>query len=195
MYRASCVSRPLRSAKRALPANIHKSTDSLRLPRFRTAALIHSHTRTRFVAQGHEIPAVSPAVHDSLRLPRKTMRGHAAGHTIPHAGHAKRTPRARFPTLSRDSARATSPMATIPHTCHAKRTRSNVKMHDSPHLPSESTAQCPPKRPRASGVPRPPRETSLHTHARDTRCHDPLRLPRETSIHTHARDTLHCSAQ
>ena len=26
------------------------------------------------------------------------------------------------------------------------------------------------------------------------RCHDPPHLPRETSIHTHARDTLKCSA-
>ena len=108
VHRASCVSLPLRSAKRPLQANIHKSTDSLRLPRFRTDALIHSHTRTRFNAQGHEI--------QQFHLP-----------------------------------------CTIPRACHVKRTRSNVKMHASPHLPSESTAQRPPKCLRASGVPRLPR--------------------------------------
>ena len=48
-------------------------------------------------------------MHDSLRLPRKTMPGHAAGRTIPHAGHVKRTPRARIPTpVTRKHARGTS---------------------------------------------------------------------------------------
>ena len=86
MYRASCVSLPLRSAKRPLQANMHKSTDSLRLPRFRTAALIHTHTRARFLAQGHEI-----------------QRFHATC-TIPCACHAKRCPATQqvtpFPTLA-----------------------------------------------------------------------------------------------
>ena len=42
--------------------------------------------------------AISAAAHDSLRLPRKTMPSEATGRTIPHACHAKRTLRARFPT-------------------------------------------------------------------------------------------------
>ena len=65
----NCVERlPLRSAKRPLQPNIHQATHPL------------THVR------------------DSLRLPRKTMPGHAAGHTIPHACHVKRTPCARSPT-------------------------------------------------------------------------------------------------
>ena len=112
VHRASCVSLQLRFAKHPPQATIHKSTDSLRLPRFRTAALIHSHTHTHTHAisrAGPRNPAVSPAVHDSFCLPRKTMPGHAAGHTIPHAGHVKRTPHARIPTpITRKHARNTS---------------------------------------------------------------------------------------
>ena len=199
---ASCVSLPLRSAKRPLHAYIHKPTDSLRLPRFRSAALIHSHTHARdfFLAQGHEI--------QRFHLPR----------TIPCACHAKRCPATQqvtpFPTpatrnarrvhespcLSRESTRAAPPMATIPHTCHAKRALSNVKMHDSPHLPSESTAQrirsptpgARNARPRSSSrTHHPPfptpatRNASPSIQRRRARCHDSPRLPRETSIHTH----------
>ena len=88
VHRASCVSLQLRFAKHPPQATIHKSTDSLRLPRFRTAALIHSHThthtRTRFLAQGHEI--------QRFHLPC----------TIPFACHAKRCPATQqvtpFPT-------------------------------------------------------------------------------------------------
>ena len=71
MYHASCVSVPLRSAKRPLHAYIHKSTNSARLPRFRHASHIHSRTRTQCLARGCEI-----------QLPR----------TIPCACHAKRCP-------------------------------------------------------------------------------------------------------
>ena len=86
MYRASCVSLPLRSAKPPLQANMYRSTDS-------------------------------------LRLPRKTVLGHVVGHTIPHAGHVKRTPRARIPTpVPRKHARGTS------------------DGHHSPHLPRETHA-------------------------------------------------------
>ena len=129
--------------------------------------------------------AVSPAAHDSLRLPRKTMPSEATGRTIPHACHAKRTLRARFPTpATRIHVRDTSG-ATFPHTCHVKRTRTNVQMHVSPHLPRGSTLQCLPERGHASGVPGLPREThvtSRHiTRARNT--------PRRQSPRHGAADT------
>ena len=126
VHRASCISLPLRSAKRPLHAYIHKSADSLRLPRFRSASHIHAHARSRFLAQGHAI--------QRFQLP----------HTIPCACHAKRCPATQkvtpfpppatlnarrvheSPRLSRETTRAAPPMATIPHTCHAKRTLSNV---------------------------------------------------------------------
>ena len=152
----------------------------MRLPRFLSAALVHSRTRTRFLAQGREI--------QRFHLPR----------TIPCGCHAKRRPATQqvtpFPTpatrnarrarepprLSREISRAAPPMATIPHTCHAKRTLSNIKMHDS------STAQRRPNRPRASGVPRLPRDTHVHVLLHARIIHHSARLPRETSTHTHA---------
>ena len=119
---ASCVSLPLRSAKRPLHAYIHKSTDSLRLPRFRTASHIHARAadfpdratkssrfscRARFPAPATQNDArrLSRSRH-SPRLPHET---HAAC-TNPHACHTK--PRARrlrwppFPTPAMRNARS-----------------------------------------------------------------------------------------
>ena len=192
---------PLRSKKHPLQAYIHKSTDSLRLPRFRNAQRVNAGAHSRFLAQGHEIKR--------FQLPR----------TIPCACHAKqcpaRPPVAPFPTPAtrnarcvhasprrpRESTFATPPVATLPHTCHVKRTRTNVQMHISPHLPRESTLQCLPERGHASGVPRLPRET--HVTARniirarntpDTNPHGtapptrPATRPRHTLRHArHAR--------
>ena len=50
MHRASCVSSPLRSAKRPLQAYLHKSTASVRLPRLLCNVRACSHSR--FLAQG-----------------------------------------------------------------------------------------------------------------------------------------------
>ena len=93
MHRASCVSLPLRSAKRPLQAYIHNSTDSLRLPRFRTASHIHAHARGRFLAQGHEIKRFQLLRAIPCACDAKTTPGDAAGHTTPHACHAKRQSR------------------------------------------------------------------------------------------------------
>ena len=131
---------PMRSKKRPLQAYIHKSTDSLRLPRFRNAHCVNARPHSRFLAQGHEIKR--------FQLPR----------TILCACHAKRWPArppvAPFPRPATRSAR-------LPHTCHVKRMRTNVQMHASPHLPRESTLQCLPECGHASGVPRLPRESHV----------------------------------
>ena len=71
---------------------------------FPAPATISQHA-TRERAPAHAIsrtgprnPAILARVHDSLRLPRKTIPSEAIDRTIPHACHAKRTLRARFPT-------------------------------------------------------------------------------------------------
>ena len=46
VHHSGCVSPPLRFAKRPLQANIYKAMDSLRLPRFCTAALDFAHRAT-----------------------------------------------------------------------------------------------------------------------------------------------------
>ena len=58
---------PLRSKKRPLQAHIRKSTDSLRLPRFRNAQRAAAHAICR---TGPRNPAILATAHDSLRLPR-----------------------------------------------------------------------------------------------------------------------------
>ena len=163
VQRASCLSVPLRSAKRPLQAYIHKSTDSLRLPRFRHASHIHSHIRTRFLARATK----SNGFGCRARFPAPATQNDARRRTWSH--HSPRRPR------------ETHAACTIPHDSHTKRTLSNVKMHESPHLPSESNAQRPPK-----GVPRLPRDMHVH-HPLDTRIiHDSPHLPGETSTHTRA---------
>ena len=111
VHRAS-VSLPLRSTKRPLQANIQKSMDSLRLPRFRSAALIHSRARARFLQQGHEISCFTCRARFPA-LATQTMPGHATGHTIPHAACTN-------PHACHAKARVRSSMATMPHTCHAR---------------------------------------------------------------------------
>ena len=68
--RARSVSRPLRSAKHLLRAHIHKSPDSLRLPRFRTTE--------------HDLHARSHASGVHICQAKSTFP------TIPHACYAKR---------------------------------------------------------------------------------------------------------
>ena len=58
---------PQRSKKRPLQAHIRKSTDSLRLPRFRNAQRAPAHAICR---TGPRKPAILATAHDSLRLPR-----------------------------------------------------------------------------------------------------------------------------
>ena len=59
---------PLRSKKRPLQAHIRKSTDSLRLPRFRNAQRAPAHAM--ICRTGPRTPAILATAHDSLRLPR-----------------------------------------------------------------------------------------------------------------------------
>ena len=92
---------PLRSKERPLQAYIHKTTGSLRLPRFRNAQRVSARPHSRFLAQGHEIkrfqlPRASPRACHAKRCPARppvapfptpATRNHAA-RTLPHAGHA-----------------------------------------------------------------------------------------------------------
>ena len=50
---------------------------------------------------------------------------------------------------------------TLLHACHAKRTLSNVKIHDSSHLPRGSTLQHLPRCRHASGTPRLPMQITI----------------------------------
>ena len=97
---------------------------------FPAPATISQHV-TRERAPAHAIsrtgprnPAILARAHDSLRLPRKTIPSEAIDRTIPHACHAKRTLRARFPT----------PATRI----HFRDTSGG---HLAPHLPRETHAQ------------------------------------------------------
>ena len=100
-----CVPRNVRS-KLIYIHKFHKSTVYLRLPRFRRASHIHAHAHSRFLAQGPS------GFSCRARFPAP-IRGAPAGHTIPHACHAKCT---STMLLARTC-------STIPHACHAKRTR------------------------------------------------------------------------
>ena len=108
MHGARCIGLPLRSATRPLQACIQKSTDALRLPRFRNALHVDAHTHSRFLTQGHKLPRFD------LPAQRRSMR------TLHHACHAKRT------------LLATSNY-TMSHTCPAKRTMRTRKTACSRH--------------------------------------------------------------
>ena len=163
-----------------------------------------SHARTQFSRTRPRIPVVARATHDSVHLPRKTM--HAAGDTMPHAYHLKRTPCAGTHTFVTQKRARHLRRPHLPHETHAQ----HVKMHDSPQLRSESTAQRLPKRPRACGVLRLARDTHVHlvlqgriihdsphlpcetpslAAAPRARCRDSPCLPRETAARAHRRDT------
>ena len=136
--RAHPHSLPLRSAARATrrtqPAAAFQETSAPsshpQIHGFPAPATI-SQRLTRERAHAHAIcrtgprnPAILATAHDSLRLPRKTMPSEATGRTIPQACHAKRTLRARFPTLATRI-----------------RLRDTSGGHLAPHLPRETHAQ------------------------------------------------------
>ena len=155
MHRAGCVRLPLRSAKRPLQASIHKSTESRRLPRFRTASHVDTRARSRFLAQGHEIqqfqlPRATPCVCHVRRCratPQVTRR---------HACHAKRVLRARFPTpatqndhVTRPVRRFSSPIQTaqrLEDTCGRTRAYVNARKH-APTAPATRREHGPPPAP------------------------------------------------
>ena len=113
--------------------SLHPQINRFPAPATTSRRLAHPLTHTRAISRtGPRNPTVSAAAHDSLPLPRKTMPGDAAGHTTPHA-------------------------------CHAKHTLSNVKMHESPRLP---------------------RETSIHRHAATRSRHAELQRPIATPKRT-----------
>ena len=151
--------------------------------------------------------AVSPAAHDSLRLPRKTMPSEAAPFPTPASRNARCVHAS--PRRPRESTFATPPVATFPDTCHVKRTRTNVQ---NARFPTPATRIHPPvpsrartciwsptpatrnARPPCVHATRPdanPHDTAPRTrrrgmpaarprHARDTP--DPRSLPRETHV-------------
>ena len=174
MYRARCVSLPLRSAKRLLQAYSHKSTDCSSLPRFRNAQ------QTDARARRPQNPAVSAATHDSRCLPRPAT--------------CQVTP---FPTPGTRNARCVDDSPRLPRDTHTEQ-RQNAR---APHLRG-STLQYFPKCRHASGAPRLPSEMHVR-HLLHTRIvHHSPRLPCETPTHgpaprarCHARDTLRGSAQ
>ena len=168
---------PLRSQKRPLQAHIRKSTDSLRLPRFRNAQRAPAHAISR---TGPRNPAIIATAHDSLRLPRgstvQCLPERINASELPRLPRetqvaarkimrARDTPRTQSP---RQSARGTPaahlPPRTIPAACHAKRT---LAMHVQNAPGTQS--------PRHSAAAH-PRHTSQH--ARNTP--DPRSLPRKT---------------
>ena len=110
--------------------NIHKSTDSLRLPRFRHASHIHARTHTRLLLRCHA-RFLAPGAHNAAR---RRDRSHASP-GLPRETHVTERHNARCPTPATRNARSATSKRTIHHTCHAKRTRSDVKVHDSLHLP------------------------------------------------------------
>ena len=165
---------------------MHKSTDSLRLPRFRAAALIHSRTRTRFLAQGHEI-----------------QRFHATC-TIPCACHAKLCPATQqvtpFPTPATCNARAATSKCTIHHSCHVNPPPSvlpHAHVHPESHACHATRSSAilfthPPPFPTPATRNAIPRSSAARTLP-------PFPTPATRNVHTrarrHARDTLNCSAQ
>ena len=149
-----------------------------------------THTHTHAISRtGPRNPTVSPAVHNSLRLPRKTMPGHATGHTIPHADHVKRTPRARIPTpVTRKHARDTSDSnhsPDLPRETHAQQ-RQNARFTTPAkriHRPTPSqTLTCI----------RSPTPTTRNANPRSSAAHALPRSPTPATrnAHTHARSKL-----
>ena len=152
---------PLRSKKRPLQAHIRKSTDSLRLPRFRNAQRAPAHAICR---TGPRTPAILATVHDSLRLPRgstvQCLPERINASEVPHLprethGHSASShacaQRARNPIPTaqrRDTHRDTPathlPARTIPAACHAKRTLAmRVKNTPGTQSPRHSAATHP----------------------------------------------------
>ena len=165
MYCASCVRLPLRSAKCPPQLNIHLSTDSLRLPRFRKARLVNSHTRRRFFEQGQDIEEFHCCA--QLQLPAPATQNNARPRSREH--HSPRRPREtqatydKSPRLSREGMRAAPRMTTFPHTCPATHGTQRPLVLVNAHVHGEShachTTPCP-------TVPDAfPRETSKYTHS------------------------------
>ena len=148
MRRTSCVTLPLRSAKRPLQSYVQKSTDSLRLPQFRNAQYVDALARSPFLVQGHAIqrtPVPTPATRnarcarDSPRLPHETraeQRQNAPSPTLPRETYAEKPQDARCLT----PAARIHPPAPIACACHAKGCPATRQFHTSP-------------------APRPPRQT------------------------------------
>ena len=174
---------PLRSKKRPLQAHIRKSTDSLRLPRFRNAQPAPAHAISRTDPRK---PAISATAHDSLRLPRgstvQCLPERINASEVPHLPRetqvaARKIMRVRdapnpIPTArrrARGHAPGTLPERTIPAACHAKRPLA-MRVQNTPGTQS----------PRHSAATH-PRHTSQH--ARNTP--DPRSLPRKTMPRSH----------
>ena len=166
-----------------IPRGCHPYATPSRPTRVRAVVFSHSATKSRRRSCHARFPA--PATQNDARrrtrsrhsppLPRETF----TACEIPDICHAKRT-------LSN---------VRVPHTCHVKRTPSNVRVRDSPHLPPESTTQRLPKRPRASRVPRLPRDAlvrhPLHTpstipHARHAKRHPSIQRRAHAATIPHA---------
>ena len=182
---------PLRSEKRPLQAHIRKSTDSLRLPRFRNAQHAPAHAICR---TGPRNPAILATAHDSLRLPRGSTVQSASMHPKSHTGRsasnharARDTPRTQSPRhgaadTARQHAPSTLPARTIPAACHAKRTLA-MRVQNTPGTQS----------PRHSATARPlarPRHTS---NTPDPRSLPAKRCPGPKNAHGATRRRSQCT--